>query len=113
MLIKRTLIAAAAARLRQAKLDPDKLNKQLGDGPIRITVDQKRNRYRQLLADTGDPQTAELALERIIQGNDLDNVNYLAKGTAAARPICRLQLKDSGGNLIGYATGFLIGPGLL
>jgi endonuclease G, mitochondrial len=113
MLIKRTLIAAAAAKLRQTKLNPDRLNKELGDGPLQMTVEQKKQRYRQLLADTGDAQTAELTLERIIQGNDLDSINYLAKGAAAARPICRLQLKDTSGNLIGYASGFLIGPGLL
>lgn len=113
MLIKRALIAETAAKLRRTKLDPDKLNKELGDGPLQMTVEQKQQRYRQLLAETGKPQTAELTLERIIQGNDLDSINYLAKGSAAARSICRLQLKDAAGNLIGYASGFLIGPGLL
>jgi endonuclease G len=113
MLIKRALITETAAKLRRTKLDPDKLNKELGDGPLQMTVEQKQQRYRQLLAETGKPQTAELTLERIVQGNDLDSINYLAKGSAAARSICRLQLKDTAGNLIGYASGFLIGPGLL
>src|SRR5262249_52938115 len=42
-----------------------------------------------------------------------DSINYLAKGTFVSHPVCRIQLKDSDRNLIGYASGFLIGPGVL
>src|SRR5262249_55379163 len=55
----------------------------------------------------------KVGLERIINGNDLDSINYLAKGVAAARAICRLELKDLTSRLVGYATGFLIGPSVL
>lgn len=113
MLIKRDLILGSEQRKKQEKLEPAKLDNQLGDGPMTMTVEQKQTRMRQLIATTENTEIARAAFERIINGNDLDSVNYLLKGVAAARPICRLQLKDLSNNLIGYATGFLIGPGLL
>ena len=113
MLIKPTLIANAEQRFKQANFSPTELNRKLGDGPIQMTVEQKQLRQRQLLAQTEDAQTAQIGLERIINGNDIDSINYLAKGTLVSRSICRIQLKDARSNLIGYASGFLIGPGLL
>jgi len=113
MLITRNLIAASEARLRKAKVQPARLDKQLGDGPIVLTPERKKQRLRMLLAQSGDATRAEIGLERIIAGNDLDSVNYLAKGMSASRPVCRIQLKDLSSNLLGYATGFLIGPGVL
>src|SRR5262245_444462 len=113
MLITRKLITASETRLRKAKVQPGRLDKQLGDGPLTLSPERKKQRLRMLLAQTGNPTTAEIGLERIIEGNDLDSVNYLVKGTAASRPICRIQLKDLSSNLVGYATGFLIGPGVL
>jgi len=113
MLITRSLITASEARLRKAKVQPARLDKQLGDGPLALTPERKKERLRTLLAQTGNPTIAEIGLERIIEGNDLDSVNYLAKGTAASRAVCRIQLKDQSSNLVGYATGFLIGPGVL
>jgi endonuclease G len=113
MLIKPNLIATSEQRFKQADFSPTQLNRKLGDGPMRMTVEQKQLRQRQLLGQTDDAQTVEIGLERIIQGNDLDSINYLAKGTLASRSICRIQLKDARANLIGYASGFMIGPGLL
>lgn len=113
MFIKPSLIAGSERRFKQAEFSPEALNRKLGDGPIEMSVEKKRLRQRQLLAETRDVQAAEIGLERIIQGNDLDSINYLAKGTAAARPICRIQLRDLRSNLLGYGSGFLIGPGLL
>jgi endonuclease G len=113
MLIQRNLIVASEARLRKAKIEPARLSKQLGDGPLRLAPEKKKQRYRQLLAVSGDPTIAAAGLERIINGDDLDSINYLAKGTAASLPICRIQLKNLSADLIGYATGFLIGPGVL
>lgn len=113
MLIKPTLIATSEQRFKQADFSPTQLDSKLGDGPIHLTVEQKQLRRRQLLTETDDMQTVQIGLERIIQGNDLDSINYLAKGTLASRSVCRIQLKDAQSNLIGYATGFLIGPGVL
>jgi endonuclease G, mitochondrial len=113
MLIKPNLIAASVQRFKQADFSPAALDRKLGDGPIKMTVEKKQLRRRQLLAENEDAQTAQIGLERIIQGNDLDSINYLAKGTLVSRSVCRIQLKDARSNLIGYATGFLIAPGLL
>src|ERR1041385_9083214 len=113
MLIKPNLISASEQRFKQANFSPLKLDKKLGDGPLEMTVAQKKRRYRQILEQTDDPKIAQLGLERIINGNDLDSINYLLKGTLASHSVCRIQLKDAGSNLIGYASGFLIGPGVL
>jgi endonuclease G len=113
MLIKPSLIADSEQRFKKAEFSPEALNKKLGDGPIKMSAEQKQVRQRQLLAETHDVQSAQLGLERIIQGNDLDSINYLAKGTLASHSVCRIQLKDLRSNLVGYASGFLIGPGLL
>jgi len=113
MLIKPSLIAGSERRFKQAEFSPEALNQKLGDGPIEMTVEKMRVRQRQLLAETQDVEKAEIGLERIIQGNDLDSINYLAKGTAASRSVCRIQLRDIKSNLLGYGSGLLIGPGLL
>src|ERR1043166_6448720 len=113
MLIRPTLIAGSEQRFKQEKSSPAELNKKLGDGPMEMTVQQKQRRHRQLLEETQDPAAAQAGLERIINGNDLDSVNYLAKGTLASHSICRIQLKDAGSNLVGYASGVLIGPGVM
>jgi endonuclease G len=113
MLIKPTLISASEQRFKQAAFSPAKLDAKLGDGPMEMTVQQKKQRYRQLLDQTPDPKIAQIGLERIINGNDLDSINYLLKGTLASHSICRIQLKDAGRDLVGYASGFLIGPGVL
>lgn len=112
MLIDRQLILDSEARMKAASLKPAELDRKLGDGPMKMTVEQKQQRYRQLIT-TIDTETAKVAFERIVGGNDLDSINYLTKGIHAARSICRIQIKDAGSNLLGYATGFLIGPGVL
>jgi endonuclease G, mitochondrial len=113
MLIKPALVATSEQRFKQAHFSPTELNRKLGDGPIQMTAEQKLHRQRQLLEQTEDAQAAQIGLERIINGNDLDSINYLAKGTLVSRSVCRIQLRDVRSNLVGYATGFLIGPGLL
>jgi endonuclease G len=113
MHIKPALLSASEQRFKQAKFSPTQLDQKLGDGPLDLSPVEKQRRHRQLLALTGDAEAAQVGLERIINGNDLDSINYLAKGTFVSHSICRIQLKDSGGNLIGYASGFLIGPGVL
>jgi len=113
MFIHKSLIQESEQRFKDAKFSPATLDKKLGDGPLEMTPQEKQRRYRQLLGATDDAVAAQAGLERIIQGNDLDSINYLAKGMRASRSICRIQLKDSGSNLVGYASGFLIGPGVL
>ncbi len=110
MLIDRSLIEGSAKRL---DFSPEKLDKELGDGPLELNANQRTKRFRQVTDENRDPEVAASALERIVGGNDLVGINYLSKGMAASRPVCRIQLKDASSRLVGYATGFLIGPGLL
>ena len=51
-------------------------------------------------------------LERIIDGNELSNINYLALGLVAARSVGRIVVRRDGIK-IGNATGFLTAPGVL
>ena len=110
MFIKRELIEATKRRL---DFSPEKLSEKLGEGPRQLSESQREKRFRQVLAETGAAERAVQALERIVGGNDLVGINYLAKGMAASRSVCRIQLKDASSQLIGFATGFLIGPGVL
>jgi endonuclease G len=83
------------------------------NGHRQVTPNQRNERYAQLLKQTGDPALARLQLERIIEGNDLTGVNYLAIGTLRSRSVCRVRLRDATGRTLGYGTGFLVAPGIL
>jgi endonuclease G, mitochondrial len=52
-------------------------------------------------------------LERIIGRNMLMEVNYLEAGQVASRSVGRVIIRDARGRLLGYGTGFLVGPRLL
>jgi len=110
MLINRSLIERSERRMQ---FKPADVLKNLADGQRELSEREKATRYKQLLAQTGDAERARAALERIIAGNDLDSINYLSKGLSVARSVCRIQLRDSQGNVQGFGTGFLIGPGVL
>lgn len=52
-------------------------------------------------------------LESILEGNDLTSVSYFDRGKLASRPVGRIHF-DLGPRIgQGFATGFLVGPGLL
>ncbi|MCX7423403.1 MAG: hypothetical protein NT013_28240 [Planctomycetia bacterium] len=113
MLIKTDLVQQSCKRLN---FDLAKLIDQLQKVVSRerwMTAEKKERRYRTLLSDTGSPELARTQLERIINGNDLVSINYLERGLAASRAVCRIQLRNSAGNVVGYGTGFLIGSGVL
>ncbi|BDA43796.1 Uncharacterized protein y4fB [Coccomyxa sp. Obi] len=52
-------------------------------------------------------------LERILGTNDLVGVEYLTRGVRAAAAVGRILIRDEAENASGYATGFMVGPGLL
>ncbi len=59
------------------------------------------------------PAEAGLFLEEIIEGSDLMPIRYFALGNLAARPVGRIHI-DLGPRVgEGYATGFLVAPGVL
>ncbi|NJM74285.1 MAG: hypothetical protein HC862_31865 [Scytonema sp. RU_4_4] len=52
-------------------------------------------------------------LERVLGRNDLLPVNFLQKGTLAARAVCRIWVGDLFGSNGSWGTGFLVSPRLL
>ncbi|MEP2030200.1 MAG: endonuclease [Paracoccaceae bacterium] len=57
--------------------------------------------------------TPEVALERIIEQNELMGVAFFNRGLQAARAVCRISIRNSSGRRKGFGTGFLISPNLL
>jgi endonuclease G len=73
---------------------------------------QQANRREQLAELLNDPEMADRQVERILQGNDLTDINYLAIGARRARSVGRVVIRQHR-RLLGYATGFLVAPGVL
>jgi endonuclease G, mitochondrial len=76
---------------------------------VMASADAKADRYQMLAKTYGNTKQTRLAYERLIAGDELQPVNYLPHGVVAARPVCRLTMT----NPRGWATGFLIAPGVL
>lgn len=53
------------------------------------------------------------SLERIIGRSDIFQVNYLERGLHAAQAVGRISVLSKYGVMLGFGTGFLVGPGLL
>lgn len=70
-----------------------------------------RNRVDNLTFGGAKPSTTEL--ERLIGNNDLVDEFYLQRALVAARPVMRIVLRDNAGRERGWATGFMVSPGLL
>ena len=51
--------------------------------------------------------------ERMIGTNDLVDEFYLERALVAAKPICRLVLRNPAGREIAWATGFMVSPRLI
>lgn len=74
---------------------------------------QMRARQRFLESIYDESKDAEQAYERIIGGNELQDANFLARGALVARTVLRIVIRGSGGRVLGYGTGSLIGDGVL
>lgn len=72
------------------------------DTPERVTL-------RKAIIDPRDG----LAIERIIGRDDLFPISYLEAGLQAANPVCRIEIRDRIGRVLGHATGFLVSPSVL
>lgn len=51
-----------------------------------------------------------IAIERILGKSDLFPISYLEMGLKVSNAICRISIRNSKGNVVGYGTGFLIAP---
>lgn len=69
----------------------------------------KRVALRKAIIDSRDG----FAIERIIGKNDLFPISYLEAGLRAADSVCRIEIRDSIGRVLGHATGFLVSTSLL
>jgi len=56
---------------------------------------------------------AGVALETIIGEQNFLDIRYLEAGVAAARAVCRIEVRDARGRVAGYGTGSLVSPRLL
>jgi hypothetical protein len=107
VLVSKDLIASSERRLT---FDPKELSEQLDQRKPIDNEPTERVKLRLAVAESQGLNT----LERIIACNDLMPVNYLEKGMDAARAVGRIHKRDfQSGNLLDYATGFLISPQLL
>jgi endonuclease G len=78
------------------------------EGVFAVEADDRVNN-RLEIGDAND----DLFLERIQGNNDLMGVNYLERGMRASKSVCRIQVRDENGLLLGFGTGFLVSPDLL
>ena len=60
-----------------------------------------------------DDERAKRVFERIIEGNELQDINYFSRGTRAARSVARIAVRDGSGRRRAWGTGFLIAPQVL
>lgn len=65
-----------------------------------------------LRLSTIDPHDG-LALERIIGNSDLLPIAYFESGLSTAKAVCRIEVHDRRGSVVGYGTGFLVSPDVL
>src|SRR5262245_25893653 len=82
------------------------------DSIRKASPNQVARRKDILLGQFEDPEVASLRLERIMAGNDLTDISYLAVGMARSRSVGRVVIRDQKRTL-GYGTGFLVAPGVL
>jgi endonuclease G, mitochondrial len=107
-------IEKAEARARQLGFDLTELSDRLRNSSPSTVTDavEQEERRRFLLSFYDGSREANEQFERIIAGNELQQISFLARGALAARPILRVSIRASGGRLRGYGTGFLVGNGV-
>lgn len=108
--INQTAIIQAAARYAEAEArQADILAKQEAGTPAAVQGDAlMENARRDFLAPAD-----RSFLESIIEDSDLMPLRYLALGQLAAAAVGRIYLQIPDGTGSGFATGFLVAPGLM
>lgn len=115
MRVRQDIVRATIRRAATVRFKPSVAAKSIAeDSRERYTRPAQREaRYARLLAQTREPAEAHLTLERLLGGNDLVGIAYLALGTQVSRSVCRVHLQDGPGTTVGFGTGFLVAPGVL
>lgn len=82
--------------------------------PAQLNTPKDLGQRKDLLAELyADPAEAKMLYERIIQGNELQDISFLPRGELVSRAVMRIVLRRPGGGVSGYGTGFLVGDGVL
>src|SRR5687768_16695488 len=97
----------AAVERRTAEIPPAAANAAAlaAAGPPAAPPPPERLAKRSAHLGEGGLRPSRTELERLLGTNDLVDLNFLARGLAAARPVGRVILRDRAGRTLGYATG--------
>jgi endonuclease G, mitochondrial len=119
-------VAATELRYEQRSAPREETRKMLRDeGLVAANApEQVKRRKRRIAASAVVPPEianviaypspqADALLERVIDSDDLLNINYLALALAAARGVGRVRIRKANGRSAGAGTGFLVSPRLL
>lgn len=109
--------AVAKARERAGVLGEDLLalsDRTRGASPDTVASRKQINARRRFLESLyDDDRQARQAFERIIGGNELQDVNFLERGALVARTVLRIVIRSGGGRILGYGSGMMVGDGVL
>ncbi|GAB4418644.1 MAG: DNA/RNA non-specific endonuclease [Bacteroidia bacterium] len=86
-----------------------RLMKQVNDHNSFAVEPEARSEYRRSLI----PPKDGIGLERVLGTNDLLGINFLELGLRAARAVCRIQIRNRSGHILGHGTGFMVSDRLL
>ncbi|PUB16616.1 DNA/RNA non-specific endonuclease [Paenisporosarcina sp. OV554] len=99
----------ALKRYIERSVERERIASELqGKNPFEVDTPE-RVALRKAIIDPRD----SLAIERIIGREDLFPISYLEAGLKAATSVCRIEIRNSIGRVLGYGTGFLVSPSLL
>ncbi len=99
----------ASRRFYQQEPERDDTLSMLSFATVFDVEDTSRLETRKALLNPNDG----LALERILGKSDLVGINYLEIGLITSRAVCRVQVRDERGRVLGFGTGFMVSPSLL
>ena len=105
----------AAARIADSGTDIAQLARDVRMGsPGVVASEEHKQRRRQMLENLySEEREAQQAFERIIGGNELQDANYLPRGTLVARSVVRVIIRNERGRRLGFGSGFFVGDGVL
>jgi len=104
----------AKARERAEGFDLEGLAARGADASVSDLASPKALEDKRIFLGLTETATAAARMfERVLAGNELQQVNYLERGASVARAICRIAMRDDYNRPQGFGTGFLVAPGLL